>query len=272
MACYEARNGGGEAEREADLAEQLEAIRGAIQRARSETEGRLLEVILCTDFNRHNVLWGGPQAWTDTGRRNEGQPIIDLMQEAGLHSLLLAGVSTWEHQTADMTSTVDVILGTDNILDSLEYCRIHDTDYGSDHRPIALRVRLRPAWEAPKRKRRLYKNADWDRIREAVKASLKDVDMENPIWARSILDQEAKTFIDKINNVLEESVPRANESPYAKRWWTPDLTRLRTEFSRKRNRITTLRRRGEDTAQARNAAQAARRTYLDEVDKQKKQH
>jgi hypothetical protein len=75
-----------------------------------------------------------------------------------------------------------------------------------------------------------------------------------PIWARSILDQEAKTFIDKINAVLKESVPRAKESPYTKRWWTPDLTRLRTEFSRKRNRITTLRRRGEDTAQVRNAA------------------
>jgi Ser/Thr protein kinase RdoA (MazF antagonist) len=72
MAYYEARNGGGEAEREADLAEQLEAFRGAIQRARSEIEGRLLEVILYTDFNRYNVLWGGPQVWTDTGRRNEG--------------------------------------------------------------------------------------------------------------------------------------------------------------------------------------------------------
>jgi hypothetical protein len=56
IAYYEARNGGGEAEREADLAEQLEAIRGAIQRVRSEIEGRLLEVILYTDFNRHNVL------------------------------------------------------------------------------------------------------------------------------------------------------------------------------------------------------------------------
>jgi hypothetical protein len=56
MAYYGARNGRGEVEREADLIEQLEAIRGAIQRARSETEGRLLEVILYTDFNRHNVL------------------------------------------------------------------------------------------------------------------------------------------------------------------------------------------------------------------------
>jgi hypothetical protein len=54
-----------------------------------------------------------------------------------------------------MTSTVDVILGTDNILDLLEYCRIHDTDYGLDYRLIALRVRLRPVWEALKRKRRL---------------------------------------------------------------------------------------------------------------------
>jgi hypothetical protein len=42
-------------------------------------------------------------------------------------------------------------------------------------------VRLRPVWEALKRKRRLYKNSDWDRIREVVKASLKDIDIENPI-------------------------------------------------------------------------------------------
>jgi hypothetical protein len=83
---------------------------------------------------------------------------------------------------------VDVILGTDNILDSLEYYRIYDTDYGSDYRLIALTVRLRPVWEALKRKRRLYKNADWDRIREVVKASLEDVNMDKPIWARGILD------------------------------------------------------------------------------------
>jgi hypothetical protein len=108
-------------------------------------------------------------------------------------------------------------------------------------------VRLRPVWEAPKRKKRLYKDADWDQIRAVVKASLEDVDMDKPVWARGILDQEAKTFVDKIDTVLKESVLRAKESPYVKRWWTPDLTRLRTEFSRKRNRITTLRRRGEDT-------------------------
>lgn len=82
------------------------------------------------------------------------------MQEVGLHSLLPAGIKTWEHQTADVASTIDVVLGTDSIRDSLEYCRIYDTDYGSDHRPITLRARLRPKWETPKMKRRLYKDAD----------------------------------------------------------------------------------------------------------------
>jgi hypothetical protein len=80
-----------------------------------------------------------------------------------------------------------------------------------------------------------------------VKASLDDVDIDQPIGVCSILDQEAEIPVDKINTVLEGSVPRVRESPYAKRWWTRGLTGLRIELTRKRNHITTLRRRGEDT-------------------------
>jgi hypothetical protein len=164
-----------------------------------------------------------------------------------LHSLLPAGIKTWEHQTADMVSTVDIVLGTDSIQDSLEYYRIHNIDYGSDHRLITLRARLQPKWQTPKRKRRLYKDADWERIRAAIETNLDEIDIERPIWVRGILDHKAKIFIDTINRVLEESVPRAKESPYAKRWWTRDLSKLRMEYTRRRNCATTLRRRGEDT-------------------------
>ena len=86
------------------------------------------------------------------------------------------------------------------------------------------------------------------------------------------LDRIAGLLIDVINEVLEEHVARAKESPYAKRWWSEELSTLRTDFTAKRNRITTLRRRGEDTTQAREIASVARRTYLDEIDRQKKQH
>jgi hypothetical protein len=78
--------------------------------------------------------------------------------------------------------------------------------------------------------------------------------------------------VNRINGVLEEHVSRAKELPYAKRWWSKELSILRADFTVKRNRITTLRRRDEDTTQAREIASATRRTYLDEIDRQKKQH
>jgi hypothetical protein len=85
-------------------------------------------------------------------------------------------------------------------------------------------------------------------------------------------DRAAETFVSSVNSILEENVPRARESPYAKRWWTRELTELQADFTRKRNRITTLRRRGDDTTTMREIAHYARREYLDEVDRQKRQH
>ena len=82
------------------------------------------------------------------------------MQTARLHSLLPTGTITWEHQSGDLATTVDVILGSERIRDDLEYCRVYDNDYGSDHRPIALSFTGRRPEESPRRRKRLYKNAD----------------------------------------------------------------------------------------------------------------
>jgi hypothetical protein len=47
---------------------------------------------------------------------------------------------------------------------------------------------------------------------------------------------------------------------------------LRQDYTLKRNKATTLCRRGEDTTLVREASYTARRVYLNEIDKQKKQH
>jgi hypothetical protein len=78
--------------------------------------------------------------------------------------------------------------------------------------------------------------------------------------------------LNGINIILEEQVLRAKESPYAKRWWIKGLSALRSRFTNKRNRVISLRRRGEDTTQVREQAHQARSIYLSEVEKQKKQH
>ena len=272
MACYEARSGTTEAHREADLAERLRALKSATEEARLKAGGQPLDIVLCADLNRHHVLWGGHAARMDIGRRNEGEQIIDYMQEAGLHSLLPTGTTTWEHQTLDRASTVDVVLGSNDVRERLQYCRVHSTDYGSDHRPIALEVELEPVREGLKRGRRLYKDADWDKIRSEISSRLGDGRYMKRITDTNTFDRAAEIFVSSVNSILEENVPRAKESPYAKRWWTRELTQLRADFTRKRNRVTTMRRRGDDTTMMREMVHQARRLYLDEVDIQKRQH
>ena len=75
-----------------------------------------------------------------------------------------------------------------------------------------------------------------------------------------------------MTSVLEDLVPRARESPYNKRWWTKELTELREGYTTRRNRVTTLRRRGEDTETARKLADSARRTFHNAIDQQKRNH
>ena len=55
---------------------------------------------------------------------------------------------------------MDVILGSERIKDDLEYCRVYDNDYGSDHKPIALSFSGFTPRESPRMRKRLYKNAD----------------------------------------------------------------------------------------------------------------
>ena len=167
---------------------------------------------------------------------------------------------------------MDVILGSERIKDDLEYCRVYDNDYGSDHKPIALSFSGFTPRENPRMRKRLYKNADWEKIREVIGRKLGDGRYMKAITDTATLDRIAGILVNEINGVLEEHVSRAKESPYAKRWWSKELSILRADFTVKRNRITTLRRRDEDTTQAREIASAARRTYLDEIDRQKKQH
>ncbi|KAL9561263.1 hypothetical protein ACKAV7_014618 [Fusarium commune] len=153
----------------------LEAAMGQLHTAIAEFRngsGRRTDVILIGDFNRHDTLWGGDEV---TGRRQgEAGPIIELMGEHGLHSLLPRGTKTWE----------------------------------------------------------------------------------------------GPGVLDAIDNL----VPRAKPSPYAKRWWTTDLTRLRRMYTYWRNQARACRRRGREAADPEQKAREAAKEYHDAIRRQKKAH
>ena len=67
---------------------------------------------------------------------------------------------TWEHQSRDITSTVDLILRSKTIQAELVHCRIYSPDYGSDYKPIEIEVDFGSVIESLVRGKRLYRNAD----------------------------------------------------------------------------------------------------------------
>lgn len=66
--------------------------------------------------------------------------------------------------------------------------------------------------------------------------------------------------------------PKANPSPYEKRWWTKDLTKLRRVYTYWRNRARAQRRGGEAHPELEQQAREAAREYHDAIRKQQRLH
>ena len=84
----------------------------------------------------------------------------------------------------------------------------------------------------------LFKNAPWNAIRERIAQALRD----RPACG------DAQRQADRLMQVVLEAVnaltPKAKLSPYAKWWWTKDLTKLRQVDTYWRNRAHAQRRAG----------------------------
>ncbi|RYC77765.1 hypothetical protein BFJ63_vAg19361, partial [Fusarium oxysporum f. sp. narcissi] len=232
----------------------LEAAMGQLHTAIVEFRngsGRRTDVILVGDFNRHDTLWGGDEV---TGRRQgEAGPIIELMGEHGLHSLLPQGTKTWEGP-GGIASTIDLVLASTELADEMMSCGIHPTEHGSDHRAIRTEFDTTPPERTPS-DRLQFKNAPWLEIKERVRTKLEALPCGGTVQAQT--DRLMSVMLDAINDL----VPRAKPSPYAKRWWTTDLTRLQRMYTYWRNQARACRRRGREAADLEQKAREAAKEY-----------
>jgi hypothetical protein len=239
-------------------------LRKAIIKAR-ENMGTVVEVMIVGDFNRHDQLWGGDDVSLE--RQGEADPIIDFMSEFALSSLLKRGTKTWQGggQGGDYESTIDLVLASENLTDSMVKCAIHGTEHGSDHRAIET-VFDTPRPVARHQERLLLKNAPWKEINARIARTLDTTPAEGTLQQRT----------DRLMSVVLEAVhtltPKAKPSPYAKRWWTTDLTQLRHIYTYWRNHARSERRAGRNVANLEKTAESAAKQYHDAIRQQKKKH
>ncbi|KAG9185064.1 hypothetical protein G6011_03011 [Alternaria panax] len=206
---------GGDQQALRDACDRLDMV---IKDTRRRT-GMVVDVILAGDFNQHDQLWGGEEV--TLVRQGEADPIIDLMTEHALSSLLPRGTKTW--QCGDYATTIDLVLASKELADMVLRCAVHDTEHGSDHRMIE--TVFDSSVPVPQQQERLlFKNAP------------------------------------------------ARPSPYAKRWWTQDLTQLRRIYTHWRNRARAARRTGVARPDLEETAKGASKQYHDAIRQQKRKH
>lgn len=242
------------------LQETISKLDGLIRQFRSGT-GTRTDVILAGDFNCHDQLWGGDEVSPD--RQGEGDLIIDLMTEHNLCSLLPRGTKTWHARNYE--TTIDLVLTSEELASEMVRCAIHNIEHGSDHRAIETTFDI----ETPDRsieQRLLIKNAPWSAIKARIATNLCTTPRGGSVQEQN----------DRLMAVVLEAVqtltPRAKPSPYAKRWWTTNLTQLRRIYTYWRNQARTQRRAGCLSPDLERRAKGAAKEFHDAVRWQKRTH
>ncbi|KAJ6168143.1 hypothetical protein N7497_000986 [Penicillium chrysogenum] len=177
------------------------------------------------------------------------------------------GTKTWHGggQSGDCESTIDLVLASKNLMDSMTKCAILGTDHGSDH--DAIETVFDAPWPIPKyQERLLLKNAPWNEINARIASTLAATPSEGTV------QQKTDRLMSAVSDAVHNLTPRAKPSPHAKRWWTTDLTQLRHIYTYWRNHARSERRAGRKVPRLEKMAQDAAKQYHDAIRKQKKKH
>ncbi|EAQ91984.1 hypothetical protein CHGG_00219 [Chaetomium globosum CBS 148.51] len=152
-------------------------------------------------------------------------------------------------------TTVDIVVAGD--------FNCHDQMWGGRRRLILFDIEVPVPTHHD---RLLLKNAPWKDIRAKIANTLGDTPAEGTV------QQRTDRLMSTVSGAVHSLTPKARPSPYAKRWWTTDLTQLRHIYTHWRNRARSERRAGWTTAEIEELAKGAAKQYHDAIRQQKKKH
>ncbi|EAQ87075.1 hypothetical protein CHGG_08328 [Chaetomium globosum CBS 148.51] len=109
-------------------------------------------------------------------------------------------------------------------------------------------------------------NAPWAEIRTRVAANLERIPWDGNV------QQQTDRLMAAVTEAVYGLTPKAKPSPYAKRWWTTDLTRLRQTYTFWRNQARSRRRIGQTAPELEQRARMAAKEYHDAIRRQKSSH
>ena len=193
-------------------------------------------MIIAADFNLHHALWN-PVGYTI--QDPEGQKLVETMMDTDLRPLLPSGMITRSTgpNSPQTPTTIDLVWGNEMAEKILIKCHTveESNDHGSDHYPIEIVLDLHPKKPPLPPPTYNYSETNWDLVK---------IDLEclfpPPINPNSTTPQELDNYtlalVNAYQNAVAKHTPWKRPSPHCKRWWSQELSDLRKQMNRLRNK------------------------------------
>ena len=187
-------------------------------------------LVIAGDFNRHHPAWSDGPVYERV--MVHAGDLINFIHAHALQWCLGKGNATyWSYNRPGQRSTIDLTLTNEQ--QRLIQCKLHHDAFGSDHRATVsewnMQVEQRP--ETPPKK--AYDRADWPCMGTKIQAKLQH---GGQIESRQQLDEAVAELTTLVQQEIDKCVPTARPSPYAKRWFTPELKVQQVEVNKARRR------------------------------------
>jgi exonuclease III len=188
-----------------------------------ETAGTGIEHVVIGDFNLHHPLWNATSRFTQHAAADH---LIEIAAENLLELVTPKGAVTWRARGTE--STIDLTLLSYPLVTSLIKClpRV-DLAQSSDHIPVETTLDLQPQPFTPM-PRRCWKKADFNAIRQALNDKVPNTQVET----NEQIDTRVYEITQALQEAIDQGVPWARASPYAKDYWTEECNEAVREARR----------------------------------------
>ena len=199
----------------------------------NDTTSNTAHVVWVGDFNRHHPAWDRPEDSRLFTRETleAAETLIKATADLQLDMALPAGIPTHHHFVTKKWSRLDQVFVTENTTDILISCeaKVNDKGLNTDHIPIVTRLDVKVG-KTPETKTNNYRNVDWEKFRESLKASLQEFGVPSRIKDQAALNRECERLTLALQETTKKEVPTTDVCPKSKRWWTREIGDLRSRF------------------------------------------
>ena len=177
----------------------------------------------------HHPLWDDNQDHRLFNNNNLISPLLDLLVTHNMTLSLPPGIPTYKMANGNWTRP-DNIWCSSNPIDPIISCNIKPSLHPphADHLLIITELDLTPIRANTLLAHNLC-NADFTIINERLKIKFETLGPAKQICRRVYIELAIDMLVNTLSETINEVVPLSKPSPYAKCWWTKELTNLKRE-------------------------------------------